>query len=278
MYSKAFKTRSNHLVSDSNVLDMLEELKNILDIYNPIMYESSEQSKELSEKIPQLYGAVETVYKQCTGNLKVKVKERGGFDIFPNYFEAGYLSGSSIHSHTGYQELLKVMGRIKAEGIIQNSINSESEAITNILTIIKRFHQVTRQIRSRYSQRPTIEIEDEYDVQDLFHSLLKLYFDDIRPEEYTPSYAGSASRVDFLLKEEKIIIEIKKTRKGLNGKIVGEQLIIDSQRYQSHPDCGQLICFVYDPEGRISNPRGIENDLSKELNGIPISVYISPEL
>jgi DNA-binding sugar fermentation-stimulating protein len=63
------------------------------------------------------------------------------------------------------------------------------------------------------ANRNTIEIEDEYDVQDLFHALLKLYFDDIRPEEYTPSYGGSASRVDFLLKDEQIIIEIKKDSK-----------------------------------------------------------------
>lgn len=149
--------------------------------------------------------------------------------------------------------------------------------VRNIKLIISRFHQVARQLRARYSDRPTIEIEDEYDVQDLFHGLLKLYFDDVRPEEYTPSYAGAASRVDFLLKQEQIVIEIKKTRKGLGAKEVGEQLIIDSQRYQSHPNCGQLICFVYDPEGRIANPRGIENDLTKEINGVPVAVFITPE-
>ncbi|MAP22159.1 MAG: hypothetical protein CL582_14605 [Alteromonadaceae bacterium] len=142
--------------------------------------------------------------------------------------------------------------------------------------IISRFHQVARQLRARYSDRATIEIEDEYDVQDLFHGLLKIFFDDLRAEEYTPSYAGSASRVDFLLKQEQIVIEIKKTRKNLGAKEVGEQLIVDSQRYQSHPNCGQLICFVYDPEGRIANPRGIENDLTQEINGVPVSVFITP--
>nr|WP_250162867.1 hypothetical protein [Psychrobacter sp. WY6] len=40
-----------------------------------------------------------------------------------------------------------------------------------------------------------------------------MYFDDVRPEEYTPSYAGAASRTDFLLKKEQIIIELKKSRK-----------------------------------------------------------------
>lgn len=153
----------------------------------------------------------------------------------------------------------------------------ELSAIDKVELLIRRFHRVARQLRSRHGSRNTIEIEDEYDVQDLFHSLLRIYFDDVRAEEYTPSYAGAASRVDFLLKQEKIIIEIKKTRQGLSAKEVGEQLIIDSQRYQAHPDCNTLVCFVYDPEGRVANPRGIESDLTKEINGVPITVFITPE-
>lgn len=160
------------------------------------------------------------------------------------------------------------------EEVDQNPV--ELDAVEKVRILITKFHQVARQLRTRHSDRPTIEIEDEYDVQDLFHALLKLFFDDVRPEECTPSYGGSASRVDFLLKQEQIVVEVKKTRKGLGAKEVGEQLIIDTQRYQSHPDCGQLICFVYDPEGRVSNPRGIENDLTGEVNGMPVSVFIRP--
>jgi hypothetical protein len=72
------------------------------------------------------------------------------------------------------------------------------------------------------------------------------------------------------------IIEIKKTREKLTHKEVGEQLIIDIARYKSHPDCKNLICFVYDPERRIKNPRGIENDLSKTTDGLGVKVFIRP--
>ena len=156
-------------------------------------------------------------------------------------------------------------------------LNIVVSANENIERIINRFHQVCRQLSHRYSNRNTLDVNDEYDVQDLFHALLKLYFDDVRPEEYTPSYAGAASRTDFLLKKEQIIIELKKSRSSLRAKQVGEQLIVDSQRYQAHPDCKRIICFVYDPEGFIANPKGIENDLSKDMNGIPVSVFIRPE-
>jgi hypothetical protein len=139
-----------------------------------------------------------------------------------------------------------------------------------------RFHLVARQLRSRHDSRPTLDVEDEYDVQDLLHALLHIHFDDIRREEWTPSYAGGASRMDFLLKGEQTVIETKRSRKGLEAKRLGDELIIDIQRYQSHPDCKCLICFVYDPEGRIANPRGIERDLSGSRTGVEVLVIIGP--
>jgi hypothetical protein len=159
--------------------------------------------------------------------------------------------------------------------------NAEKTVDKNSLALVEkicnRFHLIANQIRTRHESRPTIEIKDEYDVQDLLHAILKLEFDDVRPEEWTPSYAGKSARVDFLLKKEKIIIEVKKTRNGLAGKEVGDQLLIDIQRYQKHPDCKFLICFIYDPEGKIPNPKGIENDLSKTENGMKIVTLITPK-
>ncbi len=156
------------------------------------------------------------------------------------------------------------------------AVPAPKNSLVTIENLCRRFHLVARQLRSRHDSRDTINVEDEYDVQDLFHALLILEFDDIRPEEWTPSYAGSASRTDFLLKQERIVVEIKKTRKELGAKQVGEQLIIDIKRYKSHPDCKALICFVYDPEGRIANPRGIENDLNGEHEGVDVKVIIAP--
>ena len=143
--------------------------------------------------------------------------------------------------------------------------------------LCSRFHLVARQLRSRHADRDTLHVEDEYDVQDLLHALLTLEHDDIRLEEWTPSYAGGSSRMDFLLKLEQIVIEAKKTRSGLGARELGEQLIVDIQKYKQHPDCRTLVCFVYDPEGRIANPRRIENDLSGEEDGLTVRVIIAPK-
>ena len=140
-----------------------------------------------------------------------------------------------------------------------------------------RLHSVIIQLRQRHANRPTLDITDEYDVQDLLHAMLKIYFDDIRPEEWTPSHAGRSGRVDFLLKSENIVIEVKKTRSGLGYKELGEQLIIDIARYSKMSDCKTLFCLVYDPENRISNQGGLQADLSGTDNGIQVEVLIVPK-
>lgn len=143
--------------------------------------------------------------------------------------------------------------------------------------IVLRFHAVVQQLRKRRENRPTLDVADEYDVQDLMHALLRLNFDDIRAEEWAPSHAGAASRTDFLLPQIETIVEIKKTRQGLADKQIGEQLIIDIARYKAHPQCKRLMCFVYDPDGRIVNPAGLENDINNGDHGIEVHVSVVPK-
>lgn len=173
-------------------------------------------------------------------------------------------------------EILKSMIDEITEWGIDENTQPSFNAIAIIENLCERFHLVVRQLKARHDNRETLAVQDEYDVQDLLHSLLTLRFDDIRPEEWTPSYAGGCSRMDFLLKQEQIVIEVKKTRKTLGAKEIGEQLIMDITKYKAHPDCTKLLCFVYDPEGWIANPRGIENDLNREDGELPVKVLIMP--
>ena len=83
------------------------------------------------------------------------------------------------------------------------------------------------------------------------------------------------------MKNEKVLTileqEIKKTRQSMTTKELGDQLIIDIAKYKKHPQCRRLICFVYDPEGRVTNPRGIENDLSDYDKDIDVRTIIVPK-
>ncbi len=139
--------------------------------------------------------------------------------------------------------------------------------------IFKRFKQVAIQLTRRHNGRDTLLIQDEYDVQDLLRALLSLYFDDVRAEEWTPSYAGSSLRIDFLIPEIEAVIEVKKTRSSMTDKSLSEELIVDIEKYQAHPNCKKIYCFVYDPDMILRNPVAIRNDLEKKHEGL-VRVFI----
>lgn len=169
--------------------------------------------------------------------------------------------------------LMGILGAI--EKIQPKVVNIDYDLI--ISNIIEHFNACAIQLKRRHAGRKTIIIQDEYDVQDLLHALLKLHFSDVRPEEWTPSYAGNSNRMDFLLKEAHIAIEVKMTRENLKDKEIGEQLIIDIAKYQQHPDVDTLYCFVYDPNTILHNPVGLENDLNKlSTDNFSVKVFVRP--
>jgi len=151
---------------------------------------------------------------------------------------------------------------------------SSMDSVAVTVEVGARMLDVQRQLAKRHSNRATIAFNDEYDAQDLFNSLLRIFFDDIRREEWTPSYAGGANRIDFVLPRYKLAVELKYTRQSMTAKDVGDQLIIDITKYKTHPSVRHLVCLVFDQEGHLSNPRGIEADLSTPRDGLAVTVRI----
>jgi hypothetical protein len=220
--------------------------------------------------------AIERIFSADSRNLK----DFSDISYSPGVWYSGMPESMSINSYTkgmetARQYLISMIKELDLYG--DDAAEAPTDIKSRLRELFRRFHLVGRQLRQRREGRATIEIENEYDVQDILHALLHLYADDIRAEEWTPSYAGGSARMDFLLKKEKIVIEVKKTRKGLQAKEVGDQLIIDTGRYSAHPECRSLFCFVYDPEGRISNPAGLESDLSRKDGTINVEVFVFPK-
>ena len=54
---------------------------------------------------------------------------------------------------------------------------------------------------------------------------------------------------------------------GMADKELGDQLIIDVDRYKVDPDCKRLVCFVYDVERRIGKPNNLMTDLNNQHGG-----------
>src|SRR5262249_20781258 len=102
-----------------------------------------------------------------------------------------------------------------------------TDHVDRVVRFCERFDCVARQLRTRQRGRPGFEVNNEYDVQDLLCALLQTDFDDVRREERAPSSVGSAPIIDFLLKAERIGIEVKMVRDSMTARTLGDELLAD---------------------------------------------------
>ena len=95
-------------------LSRLEHLKDLVEKYTRLIHSSSNEKPQLHQELCETYGEVEDVFAETIGIQKIEVPIRGGRAYYKNYFEAGFFSGRTIHTHQGKTELLKVIGRVKS--------------------------------------------------------------------------------------------------------------------------------------------------------------------
>lgn len=173
---------------------------------------------------------------------------------------------------------LLVSGKLKTEGSAGSVefAGTRIDAVGVAAEIGRRFRYAERALRIRHGGRNTLDVKDEYDAQDLYRALLRVFFDDVRDEVWVPSYAGGGSRIDFVLPDFNLAIELKYTRPSMNDKDVGDQLIIDRDRYKRETSINHLLCLVFDHDGLLRNPRGLEKDLQRDVSeeGMAVSVHI----
>ena len=169
------------------------------------------------------------------------------------------------------------MGIMKAFSKLKPSSPNDVDADLLLSHIFNNFSRFIHQLRRKRHNGRDCFISDEYDVQDLLHALLKLHFDDVRAEDWTPQNSGSNNRIDFLINDNQTAIEVKYAKDSHKDKQIGDELIIDIAKYSKHPNCNSLYCFVYDPDYCIGNPKGLENDLNnKSTDEFKVKVFVRP--
>lgn len=143
-----------------------------------------------------------------------------------------------------------------------------------MVDMLRRLPHAARSLQLRRHGRDGLSVVDEYDVQDLAESALRLMYADVRPEERGPSSAGSSSQIDLLVKAERCAVEIKVTRAGRAEKHLKPEVLVDIHDYQHHPTVSTLVVLVYDLAGTISNAEGFEQDLSRSEDQLDVRVVV----
>ena len=163
--------------------------------------------------------------------------------------------------------------------LVESTLDSllDQDPLQLIRKVCHRFHAVARHLRLRRDYRTTLEVDDDYDLQDLLGALLKVEFDEVATDEWTPPYTGGASRTTFLVNRDQIAVVAKKTRSGLTTKELADQVAADSAYYNAQGKCSTLFCFMYDPEGRIGSPKRLESTLTSVSEHCRVEVLVAPK-
>jgi hypothetical protein len=249
----------NELLEKLNIL--ITKINELLPLANE--YEKSKNKKHLPGFLA-IHTRIEQFLQQEFGT------ESSYFKEFQNHAPSFYKPHYIVIKD--YKELLNAIVQDVKCNLSSLSKTIPAEIILDY--IFNNFSLFCLQIQKRYNNRKTIEITDEYDVQDIIHSILRLFFFDIRKEAYNPQYLGKSTRIDFVLTEENIGIEIKYAD-GINPeRRIGDELLVDINHYKENRNCKRLYCFIYNPHGSFNNPQGFIKEL-EESKILPVRVYIN---
>ena len=160
--------------------------------------------------------------------------------------------------------------------IIYRPRNYSDPKVNEIIeSIMLRFPEVVNQFKNTYKSSHNLKMNNEYDVQYLLQGLLKLYIDDVRIEEWTPSSLGGSKKIDIFLYNNKIGIETKMVYATTTVKKLEEQLAQDIIGFRSHPNCKKVFFYVYDPVGLPNKHSIMSKVASLSSPEFPLEIIVS---
>lgn len=195
------------------------------------------------------------------------------------YFDTPELKDSDLAWKVGFKT--HIASKLAAQRDILEearfSTTNPEQLLSTWAAIFRRLPEFLRawSKSSHTEQVPPLALTGEKGLQDVINAILRLHFEDVRPEDAVPQRSGAASFVDLFLPEIGLVVEVKMTRATLKDKKIGEELLVDAGRYPAHIGCLAILAVVYDPDHFVSNPKGLEADLSvPTAAGMPMRTVI----
>lgn len=163
----------------------LSKLEDLLVAMKKVMIPSPQ--KDDYENFCTLYGEVEELVRRFGGENRVEVPLFSGAEpaVYPNFIEAGFLSGRTIHRHEGYTQLLKIIGKVRQASADPHSLPAPP-TVTNLIQTLRRFRECCQ-----YIQAPP---QNEREVQDTIWIMLRSQYERVDREDMLPRFGAKAYR------------------------------------------------------------------------------------
>lgn len=231
----------------------------------------------LKEEFP-----LQQAYKEVIGKININVRPMiikfmswirnienlSGNDIF-NKINNNSFSTKQLDDFAKFVEGIQLTEKVDTK-------RKNSDQIDMIFTVIDKFSTAAKPLLIRRKNKPRIKFNDEYDIQDVLHTILKPFFPSIKSEEVVSGGSKRFLKIDFLITSEKIGIECKFVKSNLKIDKIKAQINDDIQTYHQHQDCSTLIFFLYDKNQIIVDPDSLEKEYTalQKFNKKPMQIYL----
>lgn len=246
----------------------LEKLESFRELLQQVMSQGHGLTREKHDQVSIHYGELEEFITRIIGVSEISVPcDHGAKDaVYPNYIEAGFLPETTIHRHKGYQQLLKVIGKVR-QLADDPSIPQPVAFVGNLILTLRRFRECCQ-----YIKNPP---QNEKDVQDILWIMLRSQHERLERKETLPKYGVKAYRPDFGVPELGVLIEVKFIGEKTLVPSIQEAILADLTGYLNESTrYNGAIEIVYDYAHKLRDPRKFIEDL-RASEGI-IDVLVIP--
>jgi hypothetical protein len=248
-----------------NYQELLTKLDQMRELFYRATWEmglSDSERRQLRYELVVQFGEIEDSYTRITGNQNVELKSSstsGAKANFKSYLEAAILCPWGRVYDLGYNELLKVIGKIR-----QYQRDPAPLAIQHSLTYLS---QVLRRFREccNYWKLP---LDDEKAIQDIIWIMLRSHFERLDREETLPKLGIKNYRPDFGIPDLGAAVEVKYIGQGTSIPRIQEEILADIPGYINENTLySAIVVFIYDSVHKLRDPQRFISDL-RNIDGI----------
>ena len=248
-----------------NYKDIMAKLDKLREGYKAIIDNASNAEQKEETKI--LYGEVEEVIHRFIGTENVVVQSHGTHsETFPNKIAAGLLATRSFYLHSGYQQLLMVIGKVRQQAE-DPTIPQIEYSVSDLIRSIRRF----RECCQYESEKPS----NEREVQDILWIMLRSQYDRVDREDVLPIFGVKSYKPDFGIPDLRVLIEVKHIGPKSRTANIQEEMLADVPGYLNDTTkYDGMIVFVFDAAHKLTDPSRFIEDM-RSVAGI-IEVIVIP--
>ncbi len=227
---------------------------------------------QITIKLAKFWGVISEILKGLDYKLEIEIVDPNRSKSIKPRIGDVFHDGVFSVNHTGeqYTNLSKIYSYVLSakEKINQGLIVRESilPSVNVLLSVLNSFPDVVSRLKHRRSGKSTLDINDEYDIQDILYVMLKGMFPTLQYEDPTSKVGPNSSRADFTILDLCVFIEVKHVSQKGKEKTVHDECLTDIQKYGKQEGCQKIIFFIYDPNKCIDNQYAYKTGLGTTQN------------